>query len=187
MMAKALKCFKDAGDFDAAIREWEVRPAATQTYANLKTIMNTEFTKLNRQDATTARAIGHGSANNVVKEMAKATEELIAELTEHQGKQVESLMKSTTEALENSLWQFSRTSRLLPLELEMQLVVLVTSGQRERQHGQKEGELQLSAHTAIAFIQTIPMTSVGSYRPMQPSVLLVGNRQRAPEGARGFQ
>ena len=100
MMAKALKCFKDAGDFDAAIREWEVRPAATQTYANLKTIMNTEFTKLNRQDATTARAIGHRSANNVVEEMAKATEELVAELTERQGKQVESLMKSTTEALE---------------------------------------------------------------------------------------
>ena len=28
MMAKALKGFKDAGDYDAPIREWEVRPAA---------------------------------------------------------------------------------------------------------------------------------------------------------------
>ena len=100
MMAKALKSFKDAGDFDAAIREWEVRPAATQTYANLKTIMNTEFTKLNRQDVTTARATGHGSANNVVEEVAQATEELVAELTERQAKQVESLMKSHTETLE---------------------------------------------------------------------------------------
>ena len=62
--------------------------------------MNTEFTKLNRQDATTARATGHSSVNNVVEEMAKATEELVAELTERQGKQVETLMKSTSEALE---------------------------------------------------------------------------------------
>ncbi len=28
MMAKALKCFKDAGDFDPAIRKWEARPMA---------------------------------------------------------------------------------------------------------------------------------------------------------------
>jgi hypothetical protein len=100
MVAKALKSFKDAGDYDAAIREWEARPAAAQTYANLRTLMNTEFTKLNRQDATTARATGHSSVNNVVEEMAKATEELVAELTERQGKQVETLMKSTSEALE---------------------------------------------------------------------------------------
>jgi hypothetical protein len=38
-----------------------------------------EFSKLNRQDSTTARATGH-APNNVV-EMAKAMEELVAELT----------------------------------------------------------------------------------------------------------
>ena len=100
MVAKALKSFKDAGDYDAPIREWEARPAAMQTYANLRTLMNTEFTKLNRQDATTARATGHASVNNIVEEMAQATEELVAELSERQGKQVESMMKSTTDALE---------------------------------------------------------------------------------------
>jgi hypothetical protein len=39
MMAKALKCFKEAGDFDPAIREWEARPQLAQTYANLKVVM----------------------------------------------------------------------------------------------------------------------------------------------------
>ena len=73
MMVKALKSFKDAGDFDPAIREWEARPAATQTYANLKVVMCAEFLKLNCQDATSARATGHASANNVVEEMAQAT------------------------------------------------------------------------------------------------------------------
>ena len=99
MMAKALKCFKDAGDFDPAIREWEARPMPAQTYANLKVLMCTEFAKLNRQDATTARATGHASVHNVVEEMAQATEELVAELTERQGKQVEALIKSNNDAI----------------------------------------------------------------------------------------
>jgi hypothetical protein len=41
-------------------------------FANVKTVMNMEFTKLNRQDAPAARATGHGSANNIVEEMAQA-------------------------------------------------------------------------------------------------------------------
>ena len=32
MMAKALKSFKDAGDFDAAIREWEARSGNADVY-----------------------------------------------------------------------------------------------------------------------------------------------------------
>ena len=100
MLAKALKSFKDAGDFDASIREWDARPVIAQTYANFKVVMCAEFSKLNRQDATTARATGHASANNVVEQMAKATEELVAELTERHSKQVESIIKSNSEAME---------------------------------------------------------------------------------------
>jgi hypothetical protein len=100
IVAKALKSFKDAGEYDAAIREWEARPIANQTYANLRIVMNTEFTKLNRQDSTTARATGHASINNIVEEMATTTGELVATLTNSHAKQVETLMKSTTAALE---------------------------------------------------------------------------------------
>ena len=101
MVAKALKSFKDAGDYDARNSRMGGQACSNaQTYANLRTLMNTEFTKLNRQDSTTARATGHASVNNIVEEMAQATEELVAELTERQGKQVETLMKSTTDALE---------------------------------------------------------------------------------------
>jgi hypothetical protein len=42
MMLKTLKSFKDAGDYDAPIWEWEARLVAIQTYANLKTMMSTE-------------------------------------------------------------------------------------------------------------------------------------------------
>jgi hypothetical protein len=46
MMLRALKNFKDAGNYDALIWEWEAMPAATQTYANLKTMMSMEYSKL---------------------------------------------------------------------------------------------------------------------------------------------
>lgn len=39
MMVKALKSFKDTGDFDAATCEWEAKPAVMQTYTNLKMVM----------------------------------------------------------------------------------------------------------------------------------------------------
>ncbi len=100
MMVKALKSFKDAGNLDAAICKWEARPVAMQTYANLKVAMCAEFSKLNRQDTTTARATGHASVNNVVEEMAQATEEPMAKLTKWHTKQVESLIKSNSEAIE---------------------------------------------------------------------------------------
>ena len=99
MMVKALKAFKDAGDFNAPIREWEARPVAFQTYANLKIVMCTEYAKLNRQDATTARATGHASAN-AVEEFAQATEELVAELTEKHAKQIEALIKANNDAMQ---------------------------------------------------------------------------------------
>ena len=99
MMVKALKAFKDTGDFDAAIREWEARPTATQTYSNLKIVMCTEYAKLNRQDATTAKATGHASAN-MVEEFAQATEELVAELTEKHAKQIEALIKVNNDAMQ---------------------------------------------------------------------------------------
>ena len=76
MMVKALKCFKDAGDYDAPIREWEARPVAAQTYSNLKIMMSMEYSKLNHQDSTTARATGHALAN-AMEQYAQATEELV--------------------------------------------------------------------------------------------------------------
>jgi hypothetical protein len=80
MMVKTLKCYKDVVDYNTPIQEWEARPVAAQTYANLnlKNMMSTEYSKLNYQDAVTVRATGHASAN-VIKEFAQAMEELVAE------------------------------------------------------------------------------------------------------------
>ena len=97
MMNKALKSFKDAGNYEPAIREWEARPAATQTWDNLKVLMCTEFAKVHRQDGTSARATGHASAHNVMEEYAAATEELVENLTERHTKQLEALIKANND------------------------------------------------------------------------------------------
>jgi hypothetical protein len=111
MMVKALKSFKDAGDFDAAIRKWEARSVATQTYANLKVVMCVEFLKLNRQDSTTARTIGHSSANNVMEEMTQATTELVAELTKHHTQEIKFLIKRNNDAMEKLIAAISMSNK----------------------------------------------------------------------------
>jgi hypothetical protein len=54
MMKKALKCFKDCGNFDPAIQEWEARLVAYQTWDNLKALMTTEYSRAHRQDSMSA-------------------------------------------------------------------------------------------------------------------------------------
>jgi hypothetical protein len=70
------------GDFEPAIREWQARPVAIQTWENLKNLMCTEYAKAHHQDSVLARATGYASARNVMEEYAAATEELVENLTE---------------------------------------------------------------------------------------------------------
>jgi hypothetical protein len=92
MMNKALKCFKDCGKFDPAIREWEARSVANQAWDNLKALMTTEYSRAHHQDSTSAQATGYAAANNVVEELAEATEEIIANLTNKHAQQIEALV-----------------------------------------------------------------------------------------------
>ncbi len=91
--------FKDAGDYDTAVRKWDARPLAPQTWANLKTMMCMEYAKTHRQDGVSAQATGHASTHNIMEEYAAATEELIENLTDKHAKQIEALIKSNTETM----------------------------------------------------------------------------------------
>jgi hypothetical protein len=55
IMNKALKSFKDVGDFEPAIRKWEAQPVAIQTWENLKNLMCTEYAKAHRQDSVSEK------------------------------------------------------------------------------------------------------------------------------------
>ena len=91
----ALYYLKASGEFDAAVREWENRPADQKTWQNIKTFISAEHAKENKQNKLTAKNF----KANLIEEQAEATEELIATLTEKHTQQIETLIKSTTEAM----------------------------------------------------------------------------------------
>ncbi len=90
---------KAAGKFDAAVRERESKPAASKTWANIKTFISAEYAKENKQNKHTAKRF----KANVIQEQAEATEELIAALTENHACQMEGLITSTTNAMKEMM------------------------------------------------------------------------------------
>ena len=95
----ALFYLKASGEFDAAVREWEQRPARNKTWQNIKTLISTEYAKENKQNKLTAKNF----KANMIEEQAEVTEELIAALTEKHTQQMETLIKSTTEAMKEMM------------------------------------------------------------------------------------
>jgi hypothetical protein len=91
----ALYYLKSSGEFDAAVREWEQRPAGQKTWQNIKTFISTEHPNKNKQNKLTAKNF----QANMIEEQAKATEELIAALTENHTRQMETHIKSTTDTM----------------------------------------------------------------------------------------
>jgi hypothetical protein len=51
----ALYYFKSTGEFNAAVREWEAKPAATRTWQNIESFMLAEYAKENKQSKLTAK------------------------------------------------------------------------------------------------------------------------------------
>ena len=95
----ALFHLKATGEFDAAVREWEAKPAANKTWANIKTFITAEYAKENKQNKLSAK---HFKAN-AIQEQAEITEEIIANLTEAHTRQMETLVKTTTEAMKEMM------------------------------------------------------------------------------------
>jgi hypothetical protein len=65
----ALFYLKATGEFDAAVREWETKPAAEKTWANIKGFISTEYAKENMQIKLTAR---HFKANVIARRNTRA-------------------------------------------------------------------------------------------------------------------
>ena len=95
----ALFHLKATGEFDPAVREWEAKPTADKTWANIKTFITAEYAKENKQNKLSAK---HFKAN-AIQEQAEITEEIIANLTEAHTRQMETLVKTTTEAMKEMM------------------------------------------------------------------------------------
>jgi hypothetical protein len=95
----ALLQLKATGEFDPAVREWEAKPAAQKTWANIKTVTSLEYAKKNKQNKLSAK---HFKAN-AIQEQAQVTAELTANLTEVHTRQMETLVKTTTKAMKEMM------------------------------------------------------------------------------------
>ncbi len=95
----ALYFLKVSGEFNAAVREWEIKPAAQKILVNIKSFISAEYAKENNQNKLTAKNF----KGNNIEEQAKATEELIAALTKNHMRQMETLIKSTTNAMKKMM------------------------------------------------------------------------------------
>ena len=95
----ALYYFKASGEFGAVVREWENKAAVDKTWTNIKTFIATEYARENKQNRLTAKQF----KANLIEEQAEATEELIATLTENHTRQMETLIKSTTDAMKEMM------------------------------------------------------------------------------------
>jgi hypothetical protein len=98
-MNTALFYLKATGEFDAAVREWEAKPAADKTWNNIKTFISAEYAKENKQNKLTA----HQFKANAIKEQAEVTEELIHSLMEKHTCQMEEVIRSTPEAMKEMM------------------------------------------------------------------------------------
>jgi hypothetical protein len=95
----ALYYFKASGEFDAAVREWENKQTEDKMWINIKTFIATEYARENKQNKLTAKQF----KANLIEEQAEATEELITTLTENHTHQMETLIKSTTDAMKEMM------------------------------------------------------------------------------------
>ncbi len=93
-------CLKATRELDVAVREWEQKPTARKMWANIKTFISIEYAKENKQNKLTAKQF----SANAIQEQAEAIEELIAALMEaHTHQQMETLVRSTTEAMKKMM------------------------------------------------------------------------------------
>jgi hypothetical protein len=75
-LAFALATFQASGEFESALREWEVKPNLDQTFANFRVFMRKEFGKHHKQNKTTAKSVGFGIANSVTDKDIEQIEQL---------------------------------------------------------------------------------------------------------------
>ncbi len=74
-LAVTLLPFQSSGEFEPAIREWEAKPKADQTFVNFRVFVQKEFGKHNKQTNTTAKSVGHGIANSITDKEVEQIEQ----------------------------------------------------------------------------------------------------------------
>jgi hypothetical protein len=91
-MNSTWKAFKDCGNYDAPVTEWEAKPEINKTWGNLKIMFSNEYSKFHRQHTTTAKSTGYGSAN-ALEDYVMIIVELVANISKENEKKLQSHMQ----------------------------------------------------------------------------------------------
>ena len=127
-----------------------------------------------------ARVMGHASINYIVEEMATTMGELVATLTDSHAKQVESLMKSATAALEKlTVAILLNNSNKVPIDGDAKKAKTAVWAEKKRNATNCPHCSRIHPNHTHAQCWELLI--------MQPSVRRAGSLSRAPEGAWGFQ
>jgi hypothetical protein len=164
-------------EFDAAVREWEVKPAATRTWQKIKSFISAEYAKKNKQSKVTAKKL----RANAVEEQADATEELIANLTEIHTRQIESVIRANTKAMKEKL-SLVKAQANMPTNPTNSMN---NEKKRKREERQKKFlNTPVCKHCGKKHPSKQKM-SAGNWTRMQHCAQHHGNQPRASEGAWG--
>jgi hypothetical protein len=108
-LAFALATFQASGEFESALREWEVKSKVDQTFTNFRVFMQKEFGKHHKQNKTTAKSVGFGISNSVTDkdiaqiEQLKVQALMIAELANSMQEQSQKQFKEMMEMFKDKL------------------------------------------------------------------------------------
>ncbi len=78
-LAFALATFQASGEFEPALRDWEAKRKADQTFVNFRVFIQKEFGKQHKQNKTTAKSVGYGIANSITDKEVEQIEQLEAQ------------------------------------------------------------------------------------------------------------
>jgi hypothetical protein len=115
---------------------------------------------------------------NMIKEQAKATEELIAALTEKHTQQMETLIKSTTEAMKQMLTLINNETKEPGKKPDEEKKKNVRNTERNTMK-------HMSARTVARNTLPKQKMNVGNLKRTTTPPLPTGNQPKAHEGARG--
>ena len=114
----------------------------------------------------------------MIKEQAKVMEELIAVLTEKHTQQMETLIKSTTEAMKQMLSLINNEKKEPGKQSDEEK-------KKNLRNAERNTMKHLSARTVARNTPPKQKMSVGNSKRTKTPALPTGNQQKAPEGAWG--
>ena len=146
---------------------------------NIKTFIATEYACENKQNKLTAKQF----KANLIQEQAKATEELITTLTENHTHQMETLIKSTTDAMKEMM-QLIKSNATTPTN-----PTKMTDEERKKKHDEKckkYNEAPVCTHCGKKH-PSKKEDDCWELEKNKAPTRTIENCRKAPEGARGPQ